>query len=295
MIICNNINVQDDRIMNGLIPVIKLMSKIESSGDEKFIIDFSKTQFISPVFALSLLVYVYNSKKHICFDNMNEYMRTFHLDNVIKPDQGRRTEFIAIMERYARKTYIPIIGFPAMSNNDEKEDISTIVENLIIRQSNIHVNVASGLKYMIDETIDNITEHSESDRGYICAQAYPNKGYLDICIADKGITLLGSYSKLVDNEIESDIEAIKAANRRLSSKNRPDTENRGFGIYTSKKMLIEGLGGQYMMMSGSSIYMKSKTIDEFYDLPQGLRWNGTVVALRIPYNVPKFNYINYIE
>lgn len=281
--------------MNGLIPTIKLMSEIESDTDMNVVIDFSKTKFISPVFALSLLVYISRSQKNISLLNLTEYMRAFHVDDIIMPDNGRRSEFIAEMERFSKKSYIPIIAFPARKNSDEKEDILTIVENLMIRQSNIQSNVASGLKYVISETIDNITEHSESDRGFICAQAYPQKGYLDICIADRGITLLGSYQKLADNEIENDIEAIRAANRGISSKNLPEAENRGYGIYTSKKMLIEGLNGQYMMMSGSSGYMKSNTIDGFFNLPQGLRWNGTIVALRIPYWSPQFNYINYIE
>ena len=60
-------------------------------------------------------------------------------------------------------------------------------------------------------------------------------------------------------------------------------------------MLINGLGGQYMIMSGDAVYMKSRDVDGFFTLPRDLRWNGTVVALRIPYQVPKFNYINYIE
>lgn len=295
MIICDNINVQDSRVMNGLIPTINLMSKIEDSGDKEIVIDFSKTKFISPVFALSLIIYTAKSNKTIRFENMNDYMHMFHMDNAIEPDKGRKSEFIANMERYARKTFIPIISFPAHKNNDDKEYILTIIENLIIRQSNIQNNVASGLKYLISETIDNITEHSESDRGFICAQAYPTKRYLDICIADSGVTLLGSYMKLADNELENDLEAIKAANRGLSSKNLPDAENRGYGIFTSKKMLIDGLCGQYMLMSGDAVYMKSKDINEFFTLPKGLRWNGTVVALRIPYQVPQFNYINYIE
>ena len=295
MIICDYINVQDARIMNGLIPTISLMTKIESSGNEAVVIDFSRTKFISPVFALSLLVYASRYDKHITFTNMTEYMRAFRMDNVIMPDQGRKSEFIAIMESYAKRTYVPVISFPAERNNDDKEEILTVVENLIIRQSNIMANVARGLKYIISETIDNITEHSDSDRGYICAQAYPTKGYLDICIADRGVTLLGSYRKLDDNEIESDIEAIKAANRGLSSKNLPDAENRGYGIYTTKKMLISGLGGQYMIMSGGAVYMKSREIDRFFTLPGELRWNGTVVALRIPYQAPRFNYINFIE
>jgi anti-sigma regulatory factor (Ser/Thr protein kinase) len=85
-----------------------------------------------------------------------------------------------------------IINFSAERSSDAKEAISSIVENIIIRQLNIKSNVANGLKYMIEETLDNITEHSESDRGYIFAQAYPRKGFLDVCIADRGVTLLGS-------------------------------------------------------------------------------------------------------
>ena len=132
----------------------------------------------------------------------------------------RKTQFIAFMERFSKKTYIPIIAFPADSNNDEKEAISTVVENMIISQSHIAPNVAQGIKYMVAETLDNITEHSESPIGYIFAQAYPQKGYLDICLADQGISLLGSYKKVPNNEIIDDFEAIKAANRRISSKNR---------------------------------------------------------------------------
>ena len=200
-----------------------------------------------------------------------------------------------MMEGYIHRTYIPIVNFPAKSDSDDKDIISSVIENIIIRQLSIPSNVAIGLKYMIEETLDNIAEHSDSDRGFIFAQAYPNKGYLDLCIADRGVSLLGSYQKIPGNEIASDLEAIKAANRGISCKNLPEAENRGYGIYTSKKMLTEGLGGQYMLLSGGSFYFKTPDFASFYSLPDGLRWNGTIVALRIPYNVDKFNYINYIE
>ena len=295
MKLCERIDVQDDRLMNGLLPVVTLMSKIESSKDKDCVVDFSHTGFVSPVFLLSLLVYLSKSEKSIQVVNFTETMLAFLLNDVILSDCLRRSEFVALMEHYAKKTYIPIIGFPAKNNCDDKEEILSVVENLIIRQSNIQSNVANGLRYMISETIDNITEHSESDKGYICAQAYPERGYLDICIADKGITLYGSYKKLVDIEIENDLEAIEAANRGISSKNLPNAENRGYGIYTSKKMLVEGLNGQYMIVSGESGYMKSRSVDVFFNLPEGLRWNGTIIAFRIPYNVPKFYYVNYFE
>ena len=296
MIIKEQINVKDDRLIDGLTPVVRMMDQMEESVDQEVTIDFSDTRFISPVFALSLIVYLTRCGKQIAFTNVSDYLECIGLSNGgIKPDTMRQTEFLAELEKYTSKTYIPIVDFAAGRNSDAKEVVSSIVENMIIQQLNIQSNVANGLKYMIDETLDNITEHSESDRGYIFAQAYPTKGFLDVCIADRGVSLLGSYEKLPDNEILSDMEAIKAANRGLSSKNLPDAENRGFGIRTSKQMLIQGLGGQYLMISGSSLYLKSCNLDTFYSMPHGLRWNGTIVALRIPYHSSSFNYINYIE
>lgn len=296
-IIKEPINVKDDRLLDGLTPVVRIMLQMEAlQKEDNVTIDFSQADFISPVFALSLIIYITRCGKHVTFCNVPEYFEMVGLNREgIRPDRMRQTEFMAMLERYALKTYIPIINFSAERSSDAKEAVSSIAENIIIRQLNIRPNVANGLKYMIDETLDNITEHSESDRGYIFAQAYPRKGFLDVCIADRGVTLLGSYKRLPGNEIESDSEAIKAANRGLSSKNLPEAENRGFGIKTSKQMLINGLGGQYLMMSGSSLYVKSLNLDSFYSMPNGLRWNGTIVALRIPYNVPTFNYINYIE
>lgn len=171
MVINERINVKDNQLMEGLIPLVKIMSTVNGSTEPDLEVDFSRTKFISPVFALSLIVY----------------------------------------------------------------------------------------------------------------------------LSDCGISLLGSYQRLPDNEIVSDLEAIKAANRGLSSKNLPNAENRGYGIRTSKRMLTEGLGGQFLMLSGNSFYLKTPGFNSFYSLPGNLRLSGTVVALRIPYNVNKFNYINYIE
>lgn len=296
MVVDEYINVSDDRLMNGLIPVIRIMQRAAVSEEASLQIDFSHTKFISPVFALSLIVYLSRCGKQYSFTNLNEYLSLIGFGNEgIRPDKMRKSEFLAMMEGYIRRTYIPIVNFPAKSDSDEKDIISSVVESIIIRQLNIPSNVAIGMKYMIEETLDNITEHSDSDRGFIFAQAYPNKRYLDLCIADRGVSLLGSYQRIPDNEIESDLEAIKAANRGFSSKNLPEAENRGYGIYTSKKMLTEGLGGQYLLLSGGSFYLKTHGFDSFYTLPDGLRWNGTIVAFRIPYSVDKFNYINYIE
>lgn len=296
MTIKNYINVSDEQLLNGLAPVAQLMSQVNASTDKELIIDFSSTRFITPLFALSLLVYLSKCGKKVQLENLSDYLTIIGMgDGGIKTDMMRSSEFLATMERYSSKTYIPIVNFPANTNIDEKEAVSTVVENIIIRQLNIQPNVANGFKYMIEETLDNITEHSNATRGWLFAQAYPQKGYLDLCIADNGITLLGSYKNQINNEISTDLEAIKAANLRISSKNLPDAENRGYGIYTSKRMLVEGLKGQYVMISGGNFYVKTPEFNSFYSLPDNLRWDGTIISLRIPYNNSQFNYIKYIE
>ena len=296
MLITKHIGTTDDRLLNGLTPLVQIMSLIEQDEEESIVLDFSEAQSVSPVFVLALMVYASQVENRLSFANIPPALETIGLSSGgMKPDRLRRSEFLAQMEGFVKKTHIPIINFPALAGNDEKEIISSVVEDLMIRQMNIPSNVATGLKYMVGEILDNITEHSESDRGYVFAQAFPEKGYLDLCVADRGISLLGSYRRLENNEIESDIEALRAANRGISSKNLPDAENRGYGIYTTKKMLVEGLGGQYLMLSGNALYMEGAGYDNFYTFPEGIRWNGTIVALRIPCHGATFNYVNYIE
>ena len=50
MIIKEYININDERLLDGLNPVVRIMSKVESIQEETVVIDFSSAQFISPVF-----------------------------------------------------------------------------------------------------------------------------------------------------------------------------------------------------------------------------------------------------
>lgn len=77
------------------------------------------------------------------------------------------------------------------------------------------------------------------------------------------------------------MDAIKNASIGVSTKNLPEAENRGYGIVTSKKMLTEGLGGQFFVFSGGAFYRKDSENDSIVGLPANIKWDGTVVLLRI--------------
>lgn len=50
-----------------------------------------------------------------------------------------------------------------------------------------------------------------------------------------------------------------------------------------------------MMLSGGALHIKSQDVDNNLNLPENIRIEGTIVAMRIPYQKDNFNYINYIE
>lgn len=298
MIIKRQINVQPEKLSSGLSAALGLCDMLMRNPDEDDVLDFSMTKFVTPTFVLPLLVYIKKLTKDVTLDNLNGYMKCLCFDSLgIDSGTMRKSEFSAFMERFSNKRYIPLISFPSTKDRlDDKDSIMSTIESIIERQSKLDKNIVTGIKYMLAEIVDNITEHSNSPTGYIVAQCYPTYRYIDICIGDTGITLLGSYKSRADCEIESDAEAMRAANSGISTKNLPDAENRGYGIKTSKKMLIEGLGGQYMMVSGDTVYVKTQVSDGYVELPDGIRFEGTIVALRIPYDSnSKFHYIEYIE
>ena len=49
------------------------------------------------------------------------------------------------------------------------------------------------------------------------------------------------------------------------------------------------------ILSGDTVYVKTKAGSGYFELPYGIRFEGTIVALRIPYWNEDFEYVNYIE
>lgn len=297
MKISKRIIIEDNKLLDGLKAVFQIIEDLENSEDALDTIDFKYTPFVNPLFVLPLVVYTNGSPKDIQYANLSGYMKNIEFGTGKQAEQFSVEAFSVYLNNYIGKTYIPIINFPSDSNAVlMKNSILSAVENLIARQLGLSANVTAGLKYMIEECVDNITEHSESRRGYIFAQAYPQKRFVDVCIADSGITLLGSYKKMLDNPFLNDLDAIQAANRGMSTKNLPDAENRGYGIITSKKMLIEGLSGSFIMLSGRALHLNNLVLgSQFIELPEKLSWKGTIISLRIPYVNSDFRYINFVE
>jgi len=209
----------------------------------------------------------------------------------------KREDILAVMQKYSDKTFIPLCSFDMTNSN--KDTFGSVIKDIIVKQTKIESGGNTSLSYLISELLDNIYEHSQSPKGYIFSQYLKHEGVIDLCIADTGITVYGSFKNagLYQEEIDGkETDALKLANDGYSTKNRPNAENRGYGISTSKAMLVSGMKGAFFMLSGGAFHRYENGANDYIDLGNVFKWKGTIILMRIPTQIPKgFNYTDFLE
>ena len=279
--------------------LIKVIAETEAA--DAVLWDFADVTFLHPFFLAPLAIYKNTSGKDIKCINMSlriqAYLNSICFDRMLFFDQEKREDVEAVMQKYTDKTFLPLCSF-AMTNAN-KDAFGSIMKAILMKQTNIGQKVNSSLSYLISELLDNIYEHSQSPYGYLFSQYSEKEGVINLCIADTGISIAGSFEKagLYQEEIDgNEAEALKLANEGYSTKNRPEAENRGYGISTSKAMLVNGMKGAFFMLSGGAFHRYENGANYYIDLKNLFRWNGTIILMRIPIVLPDdFNYIDYLE
>ena len=77
-------------------------------------------------------------------------------------------------------------------------------------------------------------------------------------------------------------------------KNLPETENRGYGISSNIKMVVDGLHGEFAVMSGNALLIQSPAHNEVLSLPSDVDIKGTMIVISFPAKIPEgFNLYNY--
>lgn len=155
------------------------------------------------------------------------------------------------------------------------------------------------LTYLLDELICNIQQHAQTDKGYAYLMYNKAAKTIEIILADFGITIYGSYvaaQKHLDKLGDSDADALNLAQNGYSVKNLPDTENRGYGISSNMKMVVDGLKGEFAVLSGSALLLQVADNRKILALPPEIDFKGTMVMVRIPAEVPAgFNLYDYMS
>lgn len=290
---------RDERIgsvFNELFSIINQTENVDNNGIVVW--DFSDSLFFHPFFLAPLAIYKDGCNRKINCANISRLKKYFDAVRFNTPLLISNSEDLRLFEKYKSKSYIPICKFD-LKDISVVDTMQTIIQNLIEHQCQADYKIKTPLSYFFGELICNISQHSNSRYGYIYSQYLHRERCVDICIADAGITIYSSYikaNKYLAEIGDSEPKALKLANEGYSTKNLPNAENRGYGISSTKKMLVEGLKGEFFMLSGSAFHRHICTENTYIQLPETFRWNGTIILMRVPIDVPQdFDYYKYIN
>ena len=228
---------------------------------------------------------------------LQSYLNSICFDRLLHFGNEKKEDIESVMQQYTDKTFLPLCSFAMTDSN--KDTFGSVIRNVIVKQADIESGLYTSLSYLISELLDNVFEHSQSPNGYVFSQYLKSEGVINLCIGDVGISVYGSFKNagLYQEEIDGkEAAALRLANEGYSSKNRPNAENRGYGIPTSKAMLVRGIKGAFFMLSGTAFHRFENDSNDYIDLQNLFRWNGTIILLRIPTKIPEgFNYVDYLE
>lgn len=283
-------------VLNHVFLVMYQTDNTQMQYARKIIWDFSDCSFLHPFFlgALSVLKKLYGDVVECRNINpqISHYLDLiyFHDPLQINNDQNDNS----LWERYKGKSYLPICVFDA--HNGSSEIAQNLIKSAVTNQ--IGGKLVSVLSYLLSELIDNITDHSKSKVGYVFCQKLPRQNSLCVFIADTGRSIYSSYAtdeRYADSLGLRESSGLVMALNGKSTKNRPESENRGFGISKSRELIVNGLKGEFLMLSGSAFARHDSNGVFVADLPGDLRWNGTIALLKVPINIPnELNIYDYI-
>lgn len=285
-------------VFNQIFSIMYQTERTDVSGGRKVLWDFSDCRFLHPFFlgALSMLRRQYGDMVETqgIKPEIAGYLDIVYFHSPLEIGAGGNDD--SIWERYRSKTYLPICVFHPGDESSIKaqELVQRTLKRQLARDSKVH----TVLSLLLGELIDNITEHSDSLEGFLFCQSHPRDGSLYVLIGDTGRSIYASYAadeRYVDLLTSLESSGLMLALSGKSTKDRPENENRGYGISRSRRLLVEGLGGEFFILSGSAFVRHDRGGESIADIAGELRWNGTVVLMKIPMEIPAdFDFYKYI-
>ncbi|WP_412564055.1 hypothetical protein [Thalassobius sp. MITS945101] len=142
------------------------------------------------------------------------------------------------------------------------------------------------LQISFREIIRNSFEHGETNEVTFCAQHWPQREQVEICIADKGIGVRASLESGKYNIPKNDQDALKYSimpgvsskawrNKKKRASQKSEWDNAGYGLFFAHHLF--GNLGHFFIGSGDSGLLLSK--DKKMELP--CKIEGTLVSLNL--------------
>ncbi|MBK9419326.1 MAG: hypothetical protein IPN62_19120 [Flavobacteriales bacterium] len=275
------------------------MAKMSPSG---FTVDLAASKYLSPVLLCGIAALMKHHQERGAPATLDPKCRDLRLRTYLSEiafpvglygsieSQPNREALLAT----ASKPYVPMVSFPAdLVPNMEREVLLQSVENELVAKCLLDGPVVMAMKYILSEIIGNINYHAGRGTGFMIVQHSINNHYLDIAIADTGRGLRATYLASGKHAPVTDLEALDLA---LDGRSAKAETHRGFGIRTSRKLTVKGLGGWFLIWSGSAMLVDNASGAQRIELVDGSSFPGCYFAIRIPNTAPaSFNMSDYYE
>lgn len=249
---------------------------------EKLDFDLRLLKWACPLLILPISAYINETGSHSKMDRCDIGLYLYRM--------GFPKGISSISAFQRQKTYIPI-SVLSKEGKVGRGRLVSLFEEKIYKTLGRVAGARSAVWYPISELITNIFEHSKKDFGFVFAQYYPKKEYLDICIVDCGRGFANSYKEEKGMNL-TDARAITEAMRGNSVKKEKE---RGYGLRTSKEVVCKALnGGGFILISGSCALVSTKQGNNLVNLP-GFYWQGVIISYRIPKPKGDIDYLRYTE
>jgi len=263
----------------------------------KVCFDFSAIEFIYPNWVVPLRAYMdwLRSKGHEV--TMVNHAHLTYLDTIYFTDPldpSAVSDFEQRLALFKVKNYLPILRLPTQKNTASTfvdQSLSTLT-GVVCAQLDASAVMKTALSYFIDELCNNVLEHANASHIWIGAQFYSPRGYLDFCICDTGKGFLQSYLDHGKFSIHTHAEAMEKATSGLSTKDKE--KNRGFGLATSRNLILDGLKGRMAVSSGNAMRIDLSPNEGKIIEPERFHWPGVLLNVRL-YPDNHINVSKYYE
>jgi hypothetical protein len=157
------------------------------------------------------------------------------------------------------------------------DDIAQIVSRDEKRSSDFF----NAVSYSLREMIRNVFEHSECDRLLLCAQYWPARQKVEVCLLDRGIGIRQSLGANPNFRFRTDKEALEwslwpGVSGKTHLHSRSPWANSGYGLYMTSRLSRHG--GNFAIVSGDALIVLSSTMkkDNF-----STRLQGTAIRMNL--------------
>lgn len=255
-------------------------------GYKKIVLDFSELEFITP----SGICYVAMTKEII-----SKRLETEDFD-IIYPKSNNTKNYLVRMgltkalhiqgkENKTNDCSDRLLELNRISMTDNETKAAEKIKTVISAQLN-DKEVLEAVGYSVAEIIDNTIRHSNSEfGGFVCAQTYPQKNSLEICIIDSGIgikqTLLeeNNIHKSIVEKFQKDYEFIDfALGKGVTSKTNLESGHSGEGLFFAKEYVRLNGGRMKIISDEGMLYIDKFANKELFEINN---WPGTIVMIEL--------------